>query len=158
MARGKAKKASPVSEITSAVEDVLEQAQATLNRGLHAARKALPSGPDKVVQSLSKRASKAAKDLEKSRKSAVKRVEKTVNNLDRRRQRAVAAMEKRSSKLLDAAEDRAVKALRPIVKRLDIASQHDLSLLQARLSRLEHKVAGKAKRPRQQRARKRAAA
>jgi len=127
---------------TGAVEDVLEQAQAVLSRSWKATLKALPAAPGEVVQNLSKRVDQIAKDVRKGRKGLVKRIEKTIQQLDRRRQRVLATVEKRSSAIVDAAEERTAEALKPLAKRLDLASHTHVEELQKRLARVESKLSG----------------
>jgi len=140
---------------TGAVEEVLAQVQTVLSRSWKATLKALPAAPEEVVQNLSKRADQIAKDVRKGRKDLVKRIEKTVQQLDRRRQRVLATVEKRSSAIVDAAEERTAEVLKPLVKRLDIASHSHVEELQKRLTRVESKLSGP--KARQTRSRRRAA-
>jgi DNA anti-recombination protein RmuC len=157
MARAKSKKRQG-ADITATVEDVLEQAQATLDRGMKAVAKAFPEA-DKAAKQLSKRVDRVSRDLEKNRKQAVKRVEKVVNDLDKRRKRVVKAVVKQRDEILDTVEARTAGVVRPLVQRLDIASHRELEKLQRRLAQVERKVSGTKSRTtgRKASARKRAA-
>lgn len=136
-----------MNELTKAVEGVLKQARGAVDRSWKATLKALPDGSEKAVRDLSKRVDQMAKDLRKSRKDLTKRVEKTVNDIDRRGRRAFARVEKRGNEILGNAEERTAGALKPLAKRLDIASHSEVAALQKRLARVESKISSAKARP-----------
>jgi polyhydroxyalkanoate synthesis regulator phasin len=139
------------------LERVRMEAERTIGRGYRATLELLPVGPRKAVkelasqveaasEDLTKRGQKALKAVVKQRKTLLGRVEKAVRALERRRDRAVATVERQGTKLAATFEERAAQAIKPVVRRLDIATASDVERLSKRLTQLERKLAISARR------------
>jgi hypothetical protein len=109
-----------------------------VNRTWKQALDLLPTGPRKRVKTAVARVDKAAANLQR-------RVDKAATNLQKRSERALKNARKRSENLVDRVETRAVEVAKPIVKRLDIASRHDVERLSRRVAQLERRVSRKPK-------------
>ncbi len=136
-----------VGELSEVFEDVVERAESVAERGFDAALSVLPGPAEDLVRDLTKQTRKTVKTLDKRRTQAVKRVEKRIADLDKRRQRITKRAEKRIDGIVDAVEQGVSGVVRPVAKRLDLASQSEVASLKRRLSQLERKL-GSAKRTR----------
>jgi len=128
------------------------EAERAVSRGYKAALELLPSGPRRVVteladqleataEQLSERGEKALKFAEKRRRALVGRVEKAARAFERRSGRALAAVETRGNQLVTRFEQAAADAVRPIARRLELATLTDVHQLGRRLAQVERKVA-----------------
>jgi len=133
------------------------EAQKALTRGYKATLGLLPPGPRKTVTELAEQIEDAATDLgtrgrkaltlvDKRRKALTARVEKAVTALDRRRARVLKAAEKQRQTLLSAVAKNTVGLVKPLVRRLDIASASELDRLGKRLTVLERKLGARGRR------------
>lgn len=98
-----------------------------VNRTWKQALDLLPPGPRKRV------------------KAAVARVEKAATNLQKRGEKALKNARKQGENFIDRVETRAVEAAKPMVKRLDLASRHDVERLSRRVAQLERRYSRKPK-------------
>jgi polyhydroxyalkanoate synthesis regulator phasin len=98
-----------------------------VNRTWKQALELLPAGPRKRVKTAAARVEKRATDLQK-------RGEWTLKNA-----------RKQGENLVSRVETRAVEAMKPIVRRLDIASHNDIERLSRRVAQLERRFSRKPK-------------
>lgn len=126
------------------------EAEKAINRGYRATLELLPERPRKVVKELTsqieagandlaKRSEKAFKTVEKRGNELVGRVEKAVRTLERRSGRVLTTVETQGAKLISTIEHRAAQVVRPLVRRLDIATLSDIERLSRRLAQLERR-------------------
>ena len=137
--------------VTRRLERVQAEAQRAINRGYHATLELLPAGPRKAVkelasqiettaEELAKRGQKALKSAEKRRKAFVGGVEKVAKAFERRGQRARATVETQGTKLVATVEQAAADIVRPLARRLDIATLSDVERLGKRLAQVERRL------------------
>ena len=169
MARA-AKKQTVLDDVSEAFDEVTERAEVTLNRGWEAAFEVLPDRAEKFFRNLTKRTRKVSADLSKQtrkvsgdltkrRKEAGKRIDKAVSEFDKQRQRFAKRAEKRIDDVVDSVEHRVedvvglfersvAGVVRPVAKRLDLASRSEVANLKRRLTQVEKAVATKSANPR----------
>lgn len=130
-------------------ERVQTEAERVISRGYKATLELLPPGPRKTVkeftgqieaaaEALNKRGQQALKLAEKRRKALVGSVEKAARAFSRRSERALEAME--TTRLAATVEQAAADFVRPLARRLDIATLSDVERLSKRLAHLERKL------------------
>jgi polyhydroxyalkanoate synthesis regulator phasin len=117
--------------VTRDLPKQLRQARARteklVNKTWKQALELLPAGPRKRVKTAAARVEKRATDLQK-------RGEWTLKNA-----------RKQGENLVSRVETRAVEAMKPIVRRLDIASRNDIERLSRRVAQLERRFSRKPK-------------
>ncbi len=139
------------------LEQVRVEAQRAMRRGYETTLELLPAGPRKALkelasqiettaEELTKRGQKALKAAAKRRKALVGRVEKVVKAFERRGERARATVETQGTKLVATVEQAAADIVRPLARRLDIATLSDVERLGKRLAQLERKLGNGARR------------
>ncbi len=138
-----AKKQNVIDEISSAFEDAVDRAEELLSRGWEAAMDAMPREAEKTIDDWTKQTRKLSRDLDKQRKQVVKRVEKTIADLDKRRARLEKQAEKRIDGIVGSVERSVGDAVRPVAKRLDLASSSEVTSLKRRMTQLEKQVGAK---------------
>jgi polyhydroxyalkanoate synthesis regulator phasin len=152
-----AKKKTVVNDLSGAIDDVVEQAERVLNRGWKAAFEVLPDRAEEIVDDLAKQSRKVQKDLDKRRKQVVKDVERAISRLDKRRDAFAKRAEKQIDQLFGSVEQSVSDIVRPVAKRLDIASNSDVTSLKRRLTQIEKAVGTKTTRRRTRKTAARAA-
>lgn len=139
------------------IQRVQAQAEKAISRSYKAALELLPAGPRKVVkdvasqleataEQLTERGEKALKTAEKQRKALLSRVEKAAKAFERRSGRALTTVETRGAKLVETFQQAAADVVRPIVRRLDIATLSEVEQLGKRLSQVERRLANGTRR------------
>jgi polyhydroxyalkanoate synthesis regulator phasin len=78
-------------------------------------------------------------------KTAAARVEKRATDLQKRGEWTLKNARKQGENLVSRVETRAVEAMKPIVRRLDIASHNDIERLSRRVAQLERRFSRKPK-------------
>jgi hypothetical protein len=117
--------------VTRDLPKQLRQARARteklVNKTWKQALELLPAGPRKRV------------------KTAAARVEKRATDLQKRGERVLKNARRQGENLVSRVETRAVEAMKPIVRRLDIASRNDIERLSRRVAQLERRFSRKPK-------------
>jgi len=151
MAKRTVKRATVRATLPKRIERAQAEAEKAISRGYKATLQLLPPGPRKAVRELGSQLDEAASDLrargrkvlrtvEKRGERVADRVEAVVAQAERRGEKAFKRAERESAKWLEAFETGARRALRAVVDQLDIASAHDVSLLNRRVANLERKL------------------
>jgi len=139
------------------LERVQAEAERAISRGYNATLGLLPAAPRKAVkefahqleataETLSKRGQQAFKSVERRGKALVNRVERAVRAVERRGERALASVETQGAKLASTVEQRAARIVRPLARRLEIATLTDVERLSRRVAQLERRRSGGVKR------------
>lgn len=145
------KKSPKRTQLTKRLQRVQSETEKVISRSYKAALELLPPAPRKVVKDVAsqleataeefnERGEKALKTADKQRKALLSRVEKAAKAFERRSGRALAMVETRSAQLVESFQQAAADAVRPIVRRLDIATLSDVENLGRRLAQVERKL------------------
>lgn len=151
MAKRTVKRATVRATLPKRIERAQAEAEKAISRGYKATLQLLPPGPRKAVRELGSQIDEAASELrargrkvlrgvEKRGERVADRVDAVVARAERRGGKAFKLAERESAKWLEAFETGARRALRAVVEQLDIASAHDVSLLNRRVANLERKL------------------
>jgi hypothetical protein len=133
------------------LQRVQSEAERAIGRGVKAALELLPAGPRKAVkelagqfeataQELAARGERVLKVAQKRRTALLHRVEKVTKAFERRGARARTVLAARGTRLAAAIERGAVDVVRPLARRLDLATQSELAQLSKRLTQLERRL------------------
>ena len=154
---------SVLKAVPKRVEQVQTEAEKVIARGYKAALGRLPVGSRKAVKEFTGQVEEATEELsrrgkrmltmaEKRGKTLWGRFDKALTVLERRGNRAVkaagksvAAVQVSLEKSVSRLERRAIAALRPMVRRLDIATHSDIEKLSKRVAQLERRLARRTK-------------
>jgi polyhydroxyalkanoate synthesis regulator phasin len=135
-----AKKNTIVTELSGVIDDVVEQTEKALDRGRRIAFDVIPERAEELADDLAKQTRKVSNSLDKRRKQAVKQAEKRAAQLDKRREGLVKRVGKQIDRVVSAVEKGLADVVRPVAKRLDIASNTEVTALKRRLAQIEKKV------------------
>jgi hypothetical protein len=147
------KKTTRRGSLPKRLERAQAQAERAINRGYSATLDLLPAAPRKAVkelahqlestaEALTKRGQRVFKSVERRGRELVSRVERAVRAVERRRERAVARVETQRAKLASTVEHGAARIVRPLVRRLEIATLPDVERLSRRVAQLERRRGG----------------
>lgn len=145
------KKTTRRTGLLKRLEQVQADAQHVIGRGYEATLELLPPRPRKAVKELASQIETTTEDLTARGRQALKamekrgqalqgRVESRVKAFARRGERTRAAVERRGTKLVATVEQRVARVLKPLARRLDIATASELERLSKRLAQLERKL------------------
>lgn len=145
------KKSTRRMGLSSRLGRVQAQAERTIGRGYRATLELLPPRSRKAVkgladqigstaEELTARGRQAVKVIEKRRQALRGRVAQEVKGFARRGERARAAVETRGTELVATVERRFAQVLKPLARRLDIATASEVERLSKRLAQLERKL------------------
>jgi hypothetical protein len=145
------KKTTRRTGLSKRLEQVQANAQRAIGRGYEATLELLPPRSRKAVEELASQIETTAEDLTARGRQALKamekrgqalqgRVESRVKAFARRGDRTRAAVERRGTNLVATVEQRVARVLKPLARRLDIATASELERLSKRLAQLERKL------------------
>ncbi|MBX3026446.1 hypothetical protein KF840_16180 [bacterium] len=150
------KRGTVLTALPKGVRRVQAEAEKALHEGYKATLGMLPPGPRKAVRDLGSQLDEAASELrargrkalrgvERRREAVVDRVEAVVARAEKRGGRAVRTIERESEKWLEAFGTGARRMVRAVAGRLDVASAHDVALLNKRVALLERKLTSRTR-------------
>ena len=147
------KKTAKRTGVAARFERAQADAERAIGRGYEATLRLLPPQSRKAVKRLASQIGSTAEDVRARGRDALRAVEKQGDALrDRferaieRRERTRAAIQRRGAELVTAFERRLVRAVKPFVRRFDIAAASEVEQLRKRLAQLERKLGAGARR------------
>jgi len=147
------KKSAKRTGVAARLERAQADAERTISRGYEATLRMLPPRSRKAVKQFASQIGSTAEELRARGRGALRTVEnqgevlrERFERVIARRERAGAAVLRRGVELITAVERQLVRAVKPFVRRFDIAAASEVEQLRKRLAQLERKLAAGARR------------
>jgi hypothetical protein len=147
------KKTAKRTRAAARFERAQADAERAIGRGYEATLRLLPPRSRKAVKQLASQIGSTAEDMRARGREALRTVEKQGEALRERfelaierRERVRAALQRRGAELVTAFERQLARAVKPFVRRFDIAAASEVEQLRKRLAQLERKLAAGARR------------